>query len=104
MMGVLGVGTFLGPLVGGFFTDNASWRWCFYVNVPIGIAALAVVFIALQAHASEGPRPHLDILGAFLIACVSALLVFLTSWAGPSPSGRLGSIPVPVVTRSMRPR
>lgn len=82
MMGVLGVGTFLGPLVGGFFTDQASWRWCFYVNVPIGIAALAVVFVALQANRRSGIPPRLDVLGALLIACVSALLVFLTSWAG----------------------
>ncbi len=82
MMGVLGVGTFLGPLVGGFFTDTASWRWCFYVNVPIGIAALAVVFVVLQARTRQGDRPRLDVLGALLIACISTLLVFLTSWAG----------------------
>ncbi|MBO0701451.1 MAG: MFS transporter [Candidatus Dormibacteraeota bacterium] len=95
MMGVLGVGTFLGPLVGGFFTDSASWRWCFYVNVPIGIAALVVVFVALQAHTAEGARPRLDVVGAFLIACVSALLVFLTSWAGtryPWVSWQIGTL------------
>ena len=82
MMGVLGIGTFLGPLVGGFFTDDASWRWCFYVNVPIGIAALVVVSTALGRNARRGVKPRLDIPGAFLIASVSALLVFLTSWAG----------------------
>lgn len=82
MMGVLGIGTFLGPLVGGFFTDTASWRWCFYVNVPIGIAALAVVSIALTSNDRQGGAPRLDVLGTFLIASASALLVFLTSWAG----------------------
>ncbi|MGH7910927.1 MAG: MFS transporter, partial [Candidatus Dormibacteraceae bacterium] len=82
MMGVLGIGTVLGPLAGGFFTDDASWRWCFYVNVPIGVAAFAVVVMVMRGAARAEARPKLDVTGAFLIACISAVLVFLTSWAG----------------------
>ena len=40
---VFGVSTIIGPLLGGFFVDNLSWRWIFYVNLPIGIVALAVI-------------------------------------------------------------
>src|SRR6266567_3622657 len=46
--GVFGVSTVLGPLLGGFFVDNLSWRWIFYVNLPIGLIALAVIATAFQ--------------------------------------------------------
>src|SRR5438128_8193602 len=44
--GVFGVSTVVGPLLGGFFVDNLSWRWIFYVNLPIGLVALTVIAIA----------------------------------------------------------
>src|SRR5947208_481188 len=46
--GVFGVSTVLGPLLGGFFVDNLSWRWIFYVNLPIGLIALAVIATVFQ--------------------------------------------------------
>src|SRR5215208_8204641 len=46
---VFGVSTVIGPLLGGFFVDNLSWRWIFYVNIPIGAAALAVIAVAFHA-------------------------------------------------------
>src|SRR6058998_166049 len=53
---VFGVSTVIGPLLGGFFVDNLSWRWIFYVNLPIG--ALAFVVIGAVFHAREATRRH----------------------------------------------
>ena len=65
--GVFGVATVIGPLLGGFFVDNLRWRWIFYVNLPIGIVALAVIAIAFHTRA-EQLRHAMDYLGAALLA------------------------------------
>jgi len=78
---VFGVSTVIGPLLGGFFVDNLSWRWIFYVNVPIGIVALAV--IAAAFHASAEHRAHaMDYLGAVLLAGALSAIVLFTSLGG----------------------
>ena len=65
--GVFGVSTVVGPLLGGFFVDNLSWRWIFYVNLPVGAVALAVIAVAFHAHTAK-QRHAMDYLGALLLA------------------------------------
>jgi EmrB/QacA subfamily drug resistance transporter len=78
---VFGVASVAGPLLGGFFVDNLGWRWVFYINLPIGIVALAVIAVALPATA-KGQRHKIDYLGALLLAGAATCIVLLTSWGG----------------------
>jgi EmrB/QacA subfamily drug resistance transporter len=70
-----------GPLLGGLFADHLSWRWVFYVNLPIGAAALAVVSTTLD-HAVPSNRPRIDWAGATLLAAALTAILLLTTWGG----------------------
>ncbi len=81
MMAVMMVAMIAGPLVGGTITDNFSWRWIFYINVPVGGAAL--VYLAIVLHTPRNRVSHkIDYLGAGLLAVAATALVLLASWGG----------------------
>ena len=78
---VFGVTTVLGPLVGGLFTDHLSWRWAFYVNLPIGVGVIALAAVTMPAVKAVA-RPVLDYLGIVFISLGAAGLTLALSWAG----------------------
>ncbi|MCX5396722.1 MDR family MFS transporter [Streptomyces sp. NBC_00102] len=78
---VFGVTSVLGPLLGGLFTQHLSWRWVFYINLPIGVVALAVIAAVLHIPVKR-TRHTIDYLGTFLIAAVATCLVLVASLGG----------------------
>ncbi len=78
---VFGAASVAGPLIGGFLTDSLSWRWVFYVNVPLGILALGVTTVVLRLPAGRVEH-SLDIAGAALLTAGVSCLVLLTTWGG----------------------
>lgn len=79
---VFGVASIAGPLLGGLFVEHLSWRWVFYVNLPIGILALTVIKFKLHLGPARKERHSVDYLGALLLAAGVGALILLTTWGG----------------------
>lgn len=78
---VFGVTTVIGPLLGGYFTDHLTWRWAFWINVPIGIVVLIVALATIPALSRRG-KPTIDYAGIVLIGLGASGLTLATSWGG----------------------
>lgn len=91
---VWGSASVIGPVLGGFLTDSWNWRWVFYVNVPIGIVAVA--FVATKLHLPKRTTRHrIDYLGALLLTngVVCALLALV--WGGGHPTQHVHGVEIP---------
>ncbi|MCT9078317.1 MDR family MFS transporter [Streptomyces fulvoviolaceus] len=78
---VFGVATVIGPLLGGLFTDHLTWRWAFYVNVPIAIVVVIAAARTIPVVKSAS-RPVIDYLGIAFVAVGASALILATSWGG----------------------
>jgi len=81
IMGVMTLAMIAGPLVGGYITENFSWRWIFYINMPIGGAAL--VYLAATMHLPRHRVKHkIDYAGAIALAIAATSIILMTTWGG----------------------
>ncbi len=78
---VFGVTTVLGPTLGGLFTDHLSWRWCFYVNIPVAVVMLAMTARYIPSVRSAA-KPLIDYAGIVLVALGASALILGLSWGG----------------------
>ncbi len=88
---VFGLSSVIGPLAGGFITQHLSWRWVFYINLPIGIVALAVIAVVL--HLPRQRTHHvIDFLGTALLGGAVTAVILATTWGGTTYAW--GSAPI----------
>jgi MFS family permease len=86
---LFGISAVLGPLVGGAFTSNVTWRWCFYINLPVGCVAMVVIAAYLNIPARDTTKlslakklVQLDVLGTALLIPGVVCLVLALQWGG----------------------
>jgi EmrB/QacA subfamily drug resistance transporter len=88
---VFAVSSVAGPLLGGFFTDSLSWRWVFYINLPIGAIALGVVAAVLHARTTRVEHT-IDYLGASVMSGAVVALILMLTWGGTTYAWGSGTI------------
>uniref|UniRef100_A0AAU2JV59 MFS transporter n=1 Tax=Streptomyces sp. NBC_00049 TaxID=2903617 RepID=A0AAU2JV59_9ACTN len=94
MAGVMALAMIGGPLVGGTITDHMGWRWSFYINLPLGAVALAMVtaVLHLPKKTGQGKRQNIDYLGAALLTIAITSTVLVTTWGGTEYAWGSGEI------------
>src|SRR5207244_218689 len=94
---IFGLASVVGPTIGGYLTDNVGWRWVFYVNVPVGIAAVLFVFFTMPRTAHQATWRDIDFIGAGALAVgLAPILVAFSitrdhSWGSPEVLGLLAA-------------
>ncbi|MDH2416320.1 MFS transporter [Nocardioides sp. CER19] len=85
-MGIMGavfaLSSVAGPLLGGFFTEGIGWRWAFWMNLPLGVLAIAAAVFFLHLPQHDRAKPRIDIAGIMLLAVASSALVLTSVWGG----------------------
>ncbi|KAK4051704.1 hypothetical protein OIO90_004654 [Microbotryomycetes sp. JL221] len=107
---VFALSSVIGPVSGGGLTDNVSWRWCFYINLPVGGVTLAVIFFTLKATPPLGadltkrsPKDlfhqclQIDWIGSFLILAAVTCLVLALQWGGNTKPWKSAAVLVPLI-------
>ncbi|MGC0363956.1 EmrB/QacA subfamily drug resistance transporter [Rhodococcus sp. 27YEA15] len=82
MGGVFALASVAGPLLGGWFTESIGWRWAFWINIPLGLLAIASAVAFLHLPKPNRGKPRIDYLGMALVATAATCLILFTTWGG----------------------